>query len=334
MEQTQNISQTATALDSTHAQAHAMTRLKKLAEQNGPLCVGIDTDISYFPENIATQFQSPADAVLAYNLEIIKRVAAQKSAACCKIQIAYYEALGVSGMKAFAETVRAVRESGLVAISDVKRGDIANTADAYARAHFSGEFETDIITVNPYMGFDTLTPFTDFCKPRKNEGGLPPQEAKAIFVLLRTSNPGARHVEEQELVGGSCVYNLVGSELMRLSQEFASIYQNSSCSPIGAVVGCTQESDAKELREKYADLFFLIPGYGAQGGAARVAATLLQKAGGVVNSSRAILCAWKKDETLAEKREKNSLTIDDMADAAARASLAAKQDLLNATASL
>lgn len=312
MEQTDNLQKKIT---------HEMQRLQKAALENGPLCVGLDTDISYIPPKIVALFDSPAEAVVVYNREIIRRVAAQKSAACFKIQIAYYEALGIAGIKAFAETVKAVREAGFVAISDVKRGDIAATATAYAKAHFSGDFASDIITINPYMGFDTISPFAEFCKPNS---------AKGIFVLLRTSNPGAKDIEQQKLVDGKNVVSCVGEELLRLSKEFSALYSEASCSPVGAVVGCTEESDAQELREKYADLFFLIPGYGAQGGAARVAATLLQKAGGVVNSSRGILCAWQKDDSLAEMRERDTITISDMADSAARAALAAKQDLLDA----
>lgn len=315
-----------------------MEQLKIAAQQNGPLCVGLDTDISYIPPKIVEQFENPADAVIVYNREIINRVARQNLAACFKIQIAYYEALGIAGMKVFAETLHAVHKAGFISISDIKRGDIANTATAYASAHFSGDFETDIITVNPYMGFDTLKPFTEFCKPMDlgdpktatNCGSPQASIGKGIFVLLRTSNSGAKDIEQQTVGGNNFVYDIIGKELNRLSKEFSPMYQDCSCSPIGAVVGCTDEADAKELREKYADIFFLIPGYGAQGGAARVAATLLQKAGGVINSSRGILCAWQKDESLAEKRVNDAINISDMADSAARAALAAKNDLLSA----
>ena len=132
---------------------HNMQILQELAAERGPLCVGLDTDPSYIPESVMKAVGSPEEAVLAYNKEIIRRVASDKSACCCKVQIAYYEAMGLKGMKIYSETLKAVRAAGLVAISDIKRGDIAATADAYARAHFSGDFETDIITINPYMGF-------------------------------------------------------------------------------------------------------------------------------------------------------------------------------------
>ena len=293
-----------------------MERLRELSKKNGPLCVGLDTDPSYIPESVLRQFGGKAEAVFAYNREIINRIAADKSACCCKVQIAYYEAMGIAGMSAYAKTLSAVRAAGLSVISDIKRGDIANTAEAYARAHFSGDFETDIATVNPYMGFDTLSPFVDFCK-----------KGKGIFVLLRTSNPGAADIERRELKEGCAVFGIVGAELKRLAKECGQGCDAACCPPVGAVVGCTEESDARFLRDAYPELFFLIPGYGAQGGKARVAATLLGKAGGVVNSSRALLCAWKNDADLVRKSDEGVITLSDMADAAARSALSAKKEL-------
>jgi len=307
---------------------HAMQMLQEAALKNGPLCVGLDTDPSYLPESVLKNFSSPAQAILAYNKEIISRIAAEKTACCCKIQIAYYEAMGIEGLKAYVETIKAVKEAGLIAISDIKRGDIADTAKAYARAHLASgsDFETDIITVNPYMGFDTLKPFAEYGKP--DMGG------KAMFVLLRTSNPGMVDIEQQELKAGGRVLDRTGNELARLGSEFDEVYPGETCSPIGAVVGCTEESDARALRDAYPKTFFLIPGYGAQGGAARIAATLLDKAGGTVNSSRGILCAWKKDESLASSREAGTLTMKDIADSAARAAKASTEDLLGAKKAL
>ncbi len=303
---------------------HNMQILQETAAKFGPLCVGLDTDPSYIPESVAKKFDSPAQAVLAYNKEIINRVKADGSACCFKVQIAYYEAMGLEGMKVYAETLKAVKDSGLVCISDIKRGDIAATAGAYAKAHFTGDFETDIITVNPYMGFDTLQPFTEYCK----------KSGKGIFVLLRTSNPGMVDIEQQELKNGGRVLDRVGGELERIKNEYASIFENQTCGPVGAVVGCTEESDAQILRNTYPDIFFLIPGYGAQGGAARIAATLLLKAGGTVNSSRGILCAWKKSEDCIKKSESGNLTLSDIADAAQKAAIDSKADLQKAVSEL
>lgn len=298
---------------------HNMQLLQELASKNGPLCVGLDTDPSYIPENIIKQFDSAPEAVLAYNREIIRRVAADKSACCFKVQIAYYEAMGLAGLKVYAETLKMIRETGLIAISDIKRGDIGATSDAYARAHFTGDFETDIITINPYMGFDTLKPYTKYAAPEL--GG------KGAFVLLCTSNPGMVDIEHQELKAGGLLLEKVGDEIARTGTEYAQFYQNQTCGAIGAVVGATQEKDARYLRDKYPQTFFLIPGYGAQGGAAAICKILLEKAGGTVNSSRGILCAWKKDAELVSKVEAGTLCLADIADAAARASLASKEDL-------
>lgn len=301
---------------------HKMQELQELASERGPLCVGLDTDPSYIPNSIIKTIGSKEEAVLTYNKEIIRRIVADKSACCCKVQIAYYEAMGVKGLQVYAETLKLIRDSGLIAISDIKRGDIAATASAYARAHFTGDFETDLITINPYMGFDTLKPFTEYCSI--NKGG------KGAFVLLCTSNPGMVDIEHQELKDGSMLLEHVGDEINRVGREFESIYENQTCGPLGAVVGATQEKDARYLRDRYAQTFFLIPGYGAQGGAARIAATLLDKAGGTVNSSRGILCAWQKDKKLEGKRESEILSISDIADSAAEAAIFSKNDLLKA----
>lgn len=300
---------------------HAMQKLQEAAKKFGPLCVGLDTDPSYIPENIIKNYASPAEAVLAYNLALIERIKKDQSACCFKIQVAYYEAMGLKGMEVYAKTVKAVRDAGFVAISDIKRGDIAATAGAYARAHFTGDFETDIITINPYMGFDTLKPFTEYTTTEKG--------SKAMFVLLRTSNPGMVDIEQQELKDGGRVLDRVGNELNNILQESKKEYADETCSPVGAVVGCTEESDARSLRDAYPEIFFLIPGYGAQGGAAKICGILLEKCGGTVNSSRGILCAWKKDPSLEEKRSAGTLTMDDLINASAKAAIDSKTELMS-----
>lgn len=300
---------------------HAMQKLQDAAKKFGPLCVGLDTDSSYIPENIIKNYQSPADAVLAYNLALIERIKKDQSACCFKIQVAYYEAMGLKGMEVYAKTVKAVRDAGFTAISDVKRGDIAATASAYARAHFKGDFETDIMTINPYMGFDTLKPFTEYTTEANG--------SKGMFVLLRTSNPGMVDIEQQELKNGGRVLDRVGNELNNILAESKKEYADETCSPVGAVVGCTEESDARALRDAYPEIFFLIPGYGAQGGAAKICGILLDKCGGTVNSSRGILCAWKKDSSLEEKRNAGTLTMDDIINASASAAIASKKELMS-----
>ncbi|MCR5401178.1 MAG: orotidine-5'-phosphate decarboxylase, partial [Treponema sp.] len=129
---------------------------------------------------------------------------------------------------------------------------------------------------------------------------------------------------------GGLLLERVGDQIAKINQEFKAgydAYSSQTCGPIGAVVGATQVEDARILRDRYPETFFLIPGYGAQGGAAEIARTLLEKCGGTVNSSRGILCAWKKDEALAEKRERGTLSMSDIADSAARAAIYSKKDL-------
>ena len=282
------------------------------------MCVGLDTSPAYLPPSL-TDGVPPAEAVLRFNERLIERIAQDKTAACFKVQAAYYEAMGVEGMRSFAATLRCARQSDLVCISDVKRGDIAATAKAYAQAHFAGDFEAHIITVNPYMGFDTLEPFVEFCA----------HTGKGIFVLLCTSNKGAADIEQQRLEGGAKrVQDLVAHEIDRLCGKFHRLFPDESCGAIGAVVGCTHEEEAKALRGTHPGVFFLIPGYGAQGGDASICRTLLAGAGGVVNSSRGILCAWKSDpECVAKTQRGFPLTLDDVVEAAARAAKRAKQEL-------
>ncbi len=300
-----------------NAKPHAMARLQASCAERGPLCVGLDTDPSYIPPEILKLYDSPADAVLAYNLALIP--ATSPHAACFKVQIAYYEAMGLAGLAAYSATLRAARSVGVPVIADVKRGDIADTASAYARAHFGGDFEADIVTLNPYMGFDTLEPFLEYAQ----------KAGKGAFILLRTSNPGMRDIESLELASGGRVLDRVGAGIASIMGRFGNS-GDSACAPFGLVVGCTEETDARAIRDAYPGLFFLIPGYGAQGGAARIAATLLDRAGGTVNSSRGILTAWKKDSSLEVRMRSGNLSMDDIVESAARAAFASKADLVGA----
>ncbi len=255
-------------------------------------------------------------------------------AVCYKVQIACYEAMGVSGLACYSKTLKAVRAAGFQVIADVKRGDIANTAASYARAHFSGDFEADFVTLNPYMGFDTLAPFMELAE----------KKGKGAFVLLCTSNPGAADIEHLTLDSGCLpaegeegeergfqVLDAVGYGLRRAMKPYIERYREAGlCPPFGFVAGCTDTSAARAVRRRYPEFFFLIPGYGAQGGAASTAAELLSEAGGVVNSSRGILCAWKKDTALSEKAASAALSLEEIAESAGRAAAAAREELLSA----
>lgn len=248
----------------------------------GHVCVGLDTDLEYLPAEFAARYSNISDALFHYNREIIE--ATLDVSACFKVQIAYYEAYGLQGLEAYQRTLAYLRSKDAIIIADVKRGDIAKTAEMYAKAHFSGDFEADFMTLNPYMGMDTISPFLPFVKNNQ----------KGLFVLIRTSNEGAKDIEYLPTENGKRVYNLVGEKINELGKEFLG---NSGFSSIGGVMGCTHRDEAKAVREELDSTFFLIPGYGAQGGKAEdIALYLKQGNGGVVNASRSILLAYKKVE--------------------------------------
>lgn len=250
--------------------------------KKGHVCVGLDTDYSYLPAQFAAQFSNLSDALFEFNKRIIE--ATLDYAACYKVQIAYYESFGMAGLMAYKRTLEHLRQRDAIIIADIKRGDIAKTAEMYAKAHFTGDFEADFITLNPYMGMDTLTPFLPYFK----------EQNKGAFVLIRTSNPGAQDIEYINTTDNRHVYNVVGEKINTLGKEFIGEY---GFSAIGGVMGCTHADEAKEVRESLDSTFFLIPGYGAQGGKAEDIALYLKEGnGGVVNASRSILLAYKKVE--------------------------------------
>ena len=180
-----------------------------------------------------------------------------------------------------------VRESGCPVIADIKRGDIAKTAEMYAKAHFTGDFEADLLTLAPYMGLDSISPYLPYCQ----------EQGKGVFVLCRTSNPGRVDFEYQTLADGRPVYTMVGDALTKLGADYQGEHGYSS---VGLVIGGTTGEEASTIRARYPGTFFLIPGYGAQGGKAADIAQYLNKGnGGVVNSSRGILLAWKKQPGVA-----------------------------------
>jgi orotidine-5'-phosphate decarboxylase len=126
----------------------------------GHVCVGLDTDYEYLPAHFSKAFSHLSDALFSFNQQIID--ATLDVSACYKVQIAYYEAFGMQGLEAYRKTLSYLRERKAIIIADVKRGDIAKTAEMYAKAHFSGDFEADFMTLNPYMGMDTISPFLPF----------------------------------------------------------------------------------------------------------------------------------------------------------------------------
>ncbi|MCL1928320.1 MAG: orotidine-5'-phosphate decarboxylase [Treponema sp.] len=260
-----------------------MDRLYESVSDKGHVCVGLDTSPGYIPPLSRSLAASDAEAVLAFNYAIIDTTA--DKAACFKVQIAYYEALGRAGFDVYAKTLALIHEKKSLVIADIKRGDIADTALQYAKAHFEGDFEADFVTLSPYMGMDSIEPWLAYAKDK----------GKGAFVLMRTSNKGMRDFQYLELRDTTRLYHAVGDKLSILADQYRGNYGYGA---FGAVVGAnpktgTEREEVTALREQYGNLFFLIPGYGAQGGAAEDAALLLREGnGGVVNASRSILNAW------------------------------------------
>jgi orotidine-5'-phosphate decarboxylase len=255
-------------------------KLFEAVKEKGHVCVGLDTEYSYIPEEFAKSFNTKGEAIFQFNKEIIDRT--YDKVACYKPQIAYYEALGLEGLKAYSDTLKYIKKKESISICDIKRGDISKTAEMYAKGHFEGDFEGDMVTLNAYMGInDSIEPFLDYIKNKE----------KGIFVLVRTSNKGARDFQYIKNENGEYLYSTVGRELEKLGQSYLG---ECGFSSVGAVVGCTNNEEGIKLRQEIKSLFLLIPGYGAQGGGARdVAPYFINGNGGVVNSSRGIITAYK-----------------------------------------
>lgn len=268
--------------------------IEKIIAMQNPTCVGLDTQLDYLPaemrEGVETCEQA-ADAILAFNKKIVDSVCDIVPAV--KVQIAYYEQYGAAGVAAFLATVAYAKEKGLFVIADCKRNDIGSTAARYSAAYL-GETALgdktvrvagcDFLTVNAYLGTDGVTPFLDDCK--KFDTGL--------FILVKTSNLSSGELQDLKLADGRTVYECMGDMVENWGAEFVGKYGYSA---IGAVVGATHPAEAKILRDRLAHTFFLVPGYGAQGGNAEMLKNCFDKngLGGIVNNSRGILCAYKKN---------------------------------------
>ena len=253
-------------------------RLYESAKES-PVCVGLDTKVDFLPACLLEKDLSSGEKITAFNRAIIDATA--DLAGCYKVQIACYEALGLDGLKAYADTVSYARKQGKIVIGDCKRGDISSTAAQYAKGHFEGDFEVDILTVNGYMGLDAVSPYFPYIE--NNEKGL--------FVLLHTSNPSAVDLQEDKMADGRMVYE----KMADLIDEWGKPYiGQSGFSSIGAVVGLTYPEAFEELQQAHPELFYLVPGYGAQGGTGKDIADILRRSRcAVVNSSRGIICAHK-----------------------------------------
>ncbi|MDR2181029.1 MAG: orotidine-5'-phosphate decarboxylase [Synergistaceae bacterium] len=324
----------------------AIDRLTEAIERTGnPTALGLDTRIEYLPpsmlkdlgdigslenmEYLANMGNNPEndaveEALFTFNRGLIDALA--DLVPCVKVQVAYYEMLGVTGMKLFRKTLLYAKEKGMIVIADVKRNDIGSTAEIYASAYLKGGsfsagagFPADFVTINAYFGVDGVAPFLSACE--KNGTG--------IFVLVRTSNPSAGEFQDlivrdaQGVKGGQGderpLYEQVG---LKVAQWGEALMGRCGYSSVGAVVGATWPEEGKRLRALLPRVFFLVPGYGVQGATARdlVGCFDGQGRGAIVNASRSLICAHKNRKT------------DDFASAARDEALRMRDDLRRAIA--
>lgn len=269
--------------------------IDRIKECDNPTVAGLDTNFDYLPEEMRAgikDFRGAADAIFSFNREIIDNIC--DIVPCVKVQIAYYEMYGVDGMRAFLETLRYASKKGMLVMTDAKRNDIGATAECYAKAYLGetqvgGEagtaFDSDFLTVNGYLGSDGIKPFLGWMEKRD----------KGIFVLVKTSNPSSGELQDLKLENGKTVYEYMGSLVEEWGKTGIGKYGYSS---VGAVVGATHPVQAEILRREMPHTFFLIPGYGAQGGKANDLKVCFGKdgLGGIVNSSRGILCAYRQEK--------------------------------------
>ena len=273
--------------------------IERIIELKNPTVVGLDPKLDYIPEEIKEScfaefgktLRGAARAYLAYNMQLIDALCDIVPAV--KPQCAYYEALGWHGMKCLEKTIAYAKEKGMYVITDGKRNDIGSTMQAYAAAYLgtveiAGEqqtpFGSDALTVNGYLGTDGIQPLLQVMEANADQG---------IFVLCKTSNPSSGELQNQLLEGELAVYAAMGDLCEKWGAQTGQSY---GYSQVGAVVGATWPEQLTELRARLPHTFFLVPGYGAQGGGAKdVAGAFDQNGlGAVINSSRAILTAWKK----------------------------------------
>lgn len=275
------------------------TLISKIKETNNPTVVGLDPRLNFVPQHIKDKAyekfgktpKGAANAFFEFNKQIIDNV--YDLVPAVKPQVAMYEQFGADGIQSYIDTIEYARDKGLVIIGDIKRSDIASTAEAYSDGHIGRvdveeeKFEVykeDFITLNPYLGVDSIEPYMDNCK----------HYDKGLFILVKTSNPNSGEIQDLD-VKGEKLYEKVGKLVSNWGQDTIGTF---GYSKVGAVVGATHPEQGKKLRQLMPNTYFLVPGYGAQGATAKDLAGCFDKdgLGAIVNSSRGIIAAYTKDK--------------------------------------
>ncbi len=270
--------------------------ISKIKAKNNPTVAGLDPVADYIPDYILEKqrkvfghdVKAVVEAIYEFNTGLIDALCDIVPAV--KPQSAYYEALGYQGAKLLARTIEYAQRKGLYVILDVKRNDIGSTAAAYAKGYFGKNgYGVESVTVNPYLGTDGIKPFQQYCE----------EAEKSIFVLVKTSNPSSGELQDLPLEEGMCVYEKMADMVSQWGRSSIGEYGYSN---VGAVAGATYPAQLQALRKRCPHTFFLVPGYGAQGaGAADIAGAFDENGlGAIINSSRGIMCAWKKEQCAPE----------------------------------
>jgi len=270
---------------------------ERINELQNPTVVGLDPDLAHIPPTILSKhikelgetLEAASLAVMEFNTGLIDALCDIIPAV--KPQSAYYETLGPHGVLALSMTCDYAKSKGLYVILDGKRNDIGSTAAAYSSAYLGSvkvgdavlkPFDFDALTVNAYLGSDGIKPFIEDAV----------KYDKAVFALVRTSNPSAGELQDK-FIGEDRLYTVMGDLMEDISRDTIDKF---GYTRVGAVVGATYPQEAEFLRKRLKNTFFLVPGYGAQGGSAAEAAFAFDENGhgAIVNSSRGIIAAWKK----------------------------------------
>ncbi len=304
-----------------------MERLgEKIRAYQNPSLLGLDPRLDYLPPSLLAPLKEATnqadlaaaieEALLAYNTRLLE--ATKDIIPAVKFQMAYYEQYGIGGLKALQRSIDVANEHDFLVVMDGKRNDIGATAGAYAKAFLSqaetpfGQpvraFQGDCLTVNCYLGSDGIKPFADVLR----------EEGKGIFVLLRTSNKSGGELQDLVLNDNRQMYRSVAERIGGWAEELRA--EGEQYSPMGIVVGATWPKEARRLRQNFPHLFFLVPGYGAQGATAEdVAAAFDSKGGGaIINSSRGLMNAYQK----------RGMDHEDFAEATRLAALDMKEEFL------